>query len=264
MLKRLLSPLRHPPQSVLPTNHAPGAQAPPSQAQKPPRPPPPYFAASAAGLPSLIHRLSQPLTALRGSLELGLLIEGNAADYRLALEEGLAQADHLVHLVNWLRDMVEAGESGEADERAQLGYLVKTAREELEPLAATRGVTLILESHTDSNVRGSAKWLRHAVYRVVHRALERSPDRGTVHISLSKRDSEPCLRVSDQGPAARPGELDHLARASSLGQLFADASKRGTLDWAMAKLIFEAQGGLARVECEPGQGCCFVACLLDS
>jgi len=264
MLKRLFSPLRHPTQSVLTADHAPESQTPPSQTQNPPHPRQPYFAASAAGLPSLIHRLSQPLTALRGSLELGLLTEGNAADYRLALEEALAQADHLVHLINWLRDMVEAGESGEADERAPLGDLVKAAREELEPLAATRGVTLLLESHPDSNVRGSAKWLRHAVYRTVHRALERSPDRGTVQISLSKLDREACLRVSDQGPAARPGELDHLARASSLGQLFADASKRGTLDWAMAKLIFEAQGGLARVECEPGQGCCFVARLLDS
>lgn len=264
MLKRLLSPLRHPPQWALTTNHAPGARAPSPEARELPRPPRPNFTASAAGLPSVIHRLSQPLTALRGSLELGLLTKGSAADYRRALQEALAQADHLVHLINWLREMVDAGEGGEADEGAQLEDLVKTAREEIEPLAATRGVTLILESHTDSNVRGSVKWLRHAVYRVIHHAVERSAERGTVHISLSNRDGEVHLRVSDRGPAARSGELEHLARASSLGQLFADASKRGTLDWAMAKLIFEVQGGVARVECEPGQGCCFIACLLHS
>src|SRR5260370_7367584 len=60
---------------------------------------------SPTDLSNIIHRLSQPLTALRGSLELRLLTEGDAADYRLALKEAFAQAEDLVPLLSSLREL---------------------------------------------------------------------------------------------------------------------------------------------------------------
>jgi signal transduction histidine kinase len=253
MTKRLLTPSQCPPgQPHLPAAKNAELQARPVAAVRP-------FPAQSVGLPAILHRLSQPLTALRGSLELGLLTEGSAADYRLALQESLAQADSLAKLLASLRDLVDAEASGNLAEPTPLELLVQAASQEMRPWATSLGLTLHLESAGHCTVRADSRWLRQAIYRVIHRAIERSPEGGTVLISLSQTDYQAFLRVSDQGPAAPPGELDHLSQVASLGELFSDAAKRATLEWALAKHIFEVQGGTVRVESKLGGGCCFIA-----
>ncbi len=259
-IKRLLAPLKHLPGYDQTAKPAPSTvkvalavETGPGQAQ--------LCRACCAGLAAIIHRLSQPLTALRGSLELGLLTEGSGEDDRLALKEALAQADRLVGLLVSLRELVEAEDSSQPAELTSLDQLVKGESEEMRPWAESRGLTLVLKSQGDLYVRANSRWLRHAVSQVIHRAIDRSPEGGTVLVTLARSNREARLEVKDNGPAWSPGGLDHLSRASSLGQLFSEASKRGTLEWAITKRIFEIQGGAARVESEPGQGCCFTASL---
>ncbi len=213
-----------------------------------------------AGLPTIIHRLSQPLTALRGSLELGLLTEGNAADYRLAIKEALAQADNLVYLFDTLRELAEAENSGESQPVA-LAQLVRAAAEEMQPLADFRRLTLTLELRGDPYVLANTRWLRLGIYKVMYHAVKRSRERGTVSISLLCLDRKASLFVTDQGAPVRPTELNLLSQPHSLGQLFSESLKQGTLQWAIAKRIFEAQGGAVRVESSIAGGCCFQVCL---
>jgi hypothetical protein len=47
---------------------------------------------------AFLHKLSQTLTCLRGTLELALLVDCDAQDYRRAIEQSLLQADGLVQL----------------------------------------------------------------------------------------------------------------------------------------------------------------------
>jgi signal transduction histidine kinase len=53
---------------------------------------------------AIIHSLSQPLTCLRGVLELSLLGEGGPEVYRAAIEEALVQADRLFRLLESCRE----------------------------------------------------------------------------------------------------------------------------------------------------------------
>ncbi len=210
---------------------------------------------------AMIHRLSQPLTALRGSLELALLGQRSATEYRLALKESLAQADHLVWLLDALRELAEPEDWRDLTETIQLEGLVKEVVEELLPVADSRGMSLAFESKEELTVRGSSDKIRQAIFRVIHHAMERSPERGTVRVVLSTLNLSACLRVADEGLAAGPAALDHLGQPSSLDQLFSEALERRTLEWAIAKRIFESQGGTVRVESKPVNGCCFRACL---
>jgi len=218
-------------------------------------------ASLAPGLLAIIHRLSQPLTALRGSLELGLLTEGTAADYRSALKEALAQADGLARLVDSLRELAEAGEAPDTIEWVLLEQLIKEAEGEMRPLADSRRLNLVLNVKDTFPVRADPLRLRRAVYKVIHQAIQRTPEYGTVLVSLSSSGRDACLTVADQGPAGHRGELQSLSLATSLGELFSEASKNGTLEWAIAKRIFEVQGGVVRVESLPQGGCCFAASL---
>ncbi|HZO99791.1 MAG TPA: hypothetical protein VFD30_05840 [Terriglobia bacterium] len=53
---------------------------------------------------AIIHSLSQPLTCLRGVLELSLLGEGGPEVYRAAIEEALVQADRLFRRLESFRE----------------------------------------------------------------------------------------------------------------------------------------------------------------
>jgi len=54
-----------------------------------------------------LHQLSQTLTSLRGSLELALLVDGDAQEYRKVIQQSLAQAEGLVQLFKSYRAMAE-------------------------------------------------------------------------------------------------------------------------------------------------------------
>jgi len=64
---------------------------------------------------AFIHQLSQTLTSLRGTLELALLIDCDAQDYRRAIQESLNHAEDLVQLFKSYRASAhrESGRPGE-------------------------------------------------------------------------------------------------------------------------------------------------------
>jgi hypothetical protein len=66
---------------------------------------------------NFLHQLSQILTSLRGTLELALLVDCDAQDYRRAIQQSLVQAEGLVQLFKSYRAESQGGngESGESD-----------------------------------------------------------------------------------------------------------------------------------------------------
>jgi hypothetical protein len=62
---------------------------------------------------AFLHQLSQALTALRGTLELALLVDSNAQDYRRAIQQSLLQAEALVQLFKSYRALA-LGENDQA------------------------------------------------------------------------------------------------------------------------------------------------------
>jgi len=56
---------------------------------------------------SFLHQLSQTLTSLRGILELALLVDSDAQEYRRAIQQSLAQAEGLVQLFKSYRALAE-------------------------------------------------------------------------------------------------------------------------------------------------------------
>ena len=58
---------------------------------------------------TFLHQLSQTLTSLRGTLELALLVECDAQDYRRAIQQSLVQAEGLVQLFKSYRATAQGG-----------------------------------------------------------------------------------------------------------------------------------------------------------
>ncbi len=58
---------------------------------------------------TFIHQLSQILTSLRGTLELALLVDCDAQDYRTAIQQSLVHAEGLVKLFKSYRAESQGG-----------------------------------------------------------------------------------------------------------------------------------------------------------
>ena len=56
-----------------------------------------------AVIETLLHDMSQPLTAIRGCLELGLELSKTTEEYREAIEEAMEQVDRLMQLTRRAR-----------------------------------------------------------------------------------------------------------------------------------------------------------------
>ena len=66
--------------------------------------------------PSIIfkvsHQLNQPLTALRGSLELALTTAHSLEDYRKSIEVAIEQTDRVILLKQMLDELAESAAAG--------------------------------------------------------------------------------------------------------------------------------------------------------
>ncbi len=223
--------------------------------------------ASPTSLLAIIHLLSQPLTALRGSLELALVgdrstaphrIVQGTAEYRMALRESLAQADRLVGLLRSLRELAEAEEPSAEAVMVRLNELLAALVADVRPWADSLDLAITLDPLEEVCVRADAERLREALLRVLQKALERSSRGSSIRISLSQNAGSACLEVADHGPALNAEDLDPLEQPHSFGELFSEAARRGILEWAIAKRLLEALGATARVETGRGTGCCFL------
>ena len=66
---------------------------------------------------AVLHRFSQPLTALRGALELGLSLSRTPEQYREALQEALHHTDRLVRLKQLLAELTSRENFAAGSER---------------------------------------------------------------------------------------------------------------------------------------------------
>ncbi len=210
-------------------------------------------ACTADELDAIIHLLSQPLTAFRGSLELALGADSSVEDYRKTIAEALEQADRVTALLVSLRELAASEEPGDRTQTVLLTALLKEAVGDLAPLAALRRVTVRLESKLDVYVHAESRRLRHAIFKIVHHVIECGPEGKTIHIKLSTADQRARLLVTDHGPFPGAPDLKDLSDYSSLAHLFLEATKRGSLDWVIAKRTLEAQGGTLHVENKEGE-----------
>jgi signal transduction histidine kinase len=91
-------------------------------------------------LPELLHALSQPLTALRCSLELTLLQLRNSEEYRKRLRESLDLTEETTTLAAGIRELLEVEQPSSREQRVVFDKILQTTVRELLPVANSMGV----------------------------------------------------------------------------------------------------------------------------
>ena len=197
-------------------------------------------------LAAVAHRLAQPMTALRGGIELGLMGKRSAADYRFLLEQSLQLADNMAQLIISLRDL---GESGAPGAPPQYVLLERTATEvlaEMEGLAQSRELRLQLEAEGEVKVCANPERLREALQSLLAWVIQNSAGGGVLAVELSASEGEARVLLSPPRLDLQYLQIKVLEDITTPGLLFSHAAKNGALGWAINQRLLGGLGGKSK------------------
>jgi signal transduction histidine kinase len=140
----------------------------------------------------MAHRLAQPMTALRGGIELGLMGKRTAADYRSLLEQSLQLADNMVQMIVSLRDL---GESGAPGGPPQCVLLDATARKSWQKWrsGAIPDLRLQFSAQGEARVCANPERLREALQSLLAWVIQNSAGGGVIAMELSASEGKPVF-----------------------------------------------------------------------
>ena len=111
----------------------------------------------------VLHKLSQPLTALQCCLELSLLRDRTCEAFRVSVESALQNADRLRQSVWLLRELSETEDPGNTSMPVELRRLLQDLREDFRPVFESAGGRFDI-SCRPVQVRGNAARLTRAFF----------------------------------------------------------------------------------------------------
>jgi heavy metal sensor kinase len=208
------------------------------------------------------HELRTPVTLVRTTADVALARERPASQYREALGEVQALAEHMSHLVGDLLVLaradagVEPHEASTIDLRALAADVVRA----VSPAAEARGVALrLIDSSGLVTTTGDQASLRRLLMILVDNAIKYTPGgaAAAVSIALERTGDELTLDVTDTGPGIAPAErarvFDRFYRGQEARQAFADGAGLGL---SIAQAIVARHGGTIEIGAgDAGRGC---------
>ena len=204
----------------------------------------------------MAHRLAQPMTALRGGIELGLMGKHSEANYRSLLEQSLQLADSMAQLIISLRDL---GESGAPGGTPQCVLLESTATEvlaEMEGLAQSRELRLQLHAEGAVKVCANPERLREALQSLLAWVIQNSAGGGVIAVELAASEGEARVILSPPRLDLQYLQIKVLEDITNPGLLFSHAAKNGALGWVINQRLMDGLGGKLEILTEgPDAGC---------
>jgi light-regulated signal transduction histidine kinase (bacteriophytochrome) len=201
-------------------------------------------------LAALAHRLAQTATALRGGVELGLLGKRSVADYRSILEQSLQLADRMVELIVALRDLAESGAPAGPSESVVLEDMVQEVQAELQGLADSREIRLQFAAEGPVKVATNPGRLRTALQSLFAWVIQNSAGRGVIETGITVLDAEAQVFLTPPRLDLQYLQVKALEDIASPGLLFSQATKNGSMGWAINRRLVEGLGGKLEIVTE--------------
>jgi len=189
-------------------------------------------------LGTLVHKLSQPLTSLRGSVEVALMGQIIESEFRQVLEQSLEESRRMTEIIRMLRDVLEM-EGPDGDIQPVLWrQSVEKSLKEAEFGDRHCRLRLVCDVADEVRVKASPQHLDTATRRLIGRVLKAAPGNHEVRIGLSVRGEAACLSIC----------------AKSLP---CETLEPGDVDWWIIHRAVERQGGWLAISGVPETGRCY-------
>ncbi|MGO9011318.1 MAG: sensor histidine kinase [Bryobacteraceae bacterium] len=210
------------------------------------------------------HELRTPLAAISGYAE--TLVEGgldDPANSRQFVAIILAKARQLTNIVQDLL-ILSSLESAKppAAEPISLQQSIQSALRTVEPMAKSRGVSLVCESFQDMEVLGYEIRLEQVWVNLLDNAIKFNRPEGEVRVDVVRDPQRALVRVCDTGSGIPSRDLPRIfERFYRVDKARSRATGGTGLGLAIVKHAVEQMGGSVSVESHLGQGSVFTVTL---
>ena len=201
----------------------------------------------------IAHDLRAPLTVMRARLERGLA-GSSEAELRTLTAAALEDLERAMTAVTALLRIseLESGVRRGAFSPVDLAEVGRDAYELFEPLAAAKGVAMVIDAPRATVVPGDGDLLREAVANLVDNAIKFTPPGGRVTIQCGS-DADTLIQVGDTGPGVAAQERDKIVKRFYRARATAGLAPGNGLGLSMAATIVELHGFELRIgENTPG------------
>jgi len=222
------------------------------------------------------HELRTPLTSIQGFSQ--AILDGTARDgeaQRHAAQIINDEAERMARLVNDLLDLakLDAGQIVMAQERVDMGQLLRGCVEKLSPQARQGGVELKLDLGALPPLFGDNDRLAQVFTNLVDNALKHTSQGGRVTVTAKEVQGPPARKgekaiprievsVADTGSGIPPEDLSRIFERFYQVDKSRHRKDRGAgLGLAIAKEIVQAHGGQIKAESVMGVGTKFTVTL---
>ncbi len=194
---------------------------------------------------SVAHDLRTPIARARAKLEEALGEQTGAEGLRAAMEQGIADLDHITRVFGALLRIAEAeaGARRAAFAPLDLAPVLADVAEFYGAVAESGGQTIAIDLPARLDVVGDRDLLAQAVGNLIDNALKFTPDGGNVRISARAPGRERIdIVIEDTGPGLSP-----LDRARAGERFFRADASRGTpgsgLGLSLVRAVAHLHGG---------------------
>ena len=144
---------------------------------------------------NIAHDLRTPLAVARARIERALNNESGIEQLRAAMEAALAQIEKVSTTVSAIL-RISAVENGARKSQLKdfdLGAVCAQVFDFYEPLAESKGVTMVVDAAKPVPIRGDEDLMREAVSNLVDNAIKFTPAGGAVRIEARTVDGRPSF-----------------------------------------------------------------------
>ena len=202
------------------------------------------------------HQIKTPLTSL-GVLADLLAEDPPEEDRRAFVERSRAQLGRIQWLVTALLKLarLDAGTAAFKSESVALRDLVRRALEPLHIPLEIKKQHLEVHGDDGASFTGDLNWSAEALTNVVKNCVEHTPEGGKIEIAYAANALYAEITISDDGEGIASADLPNIFnrfyRGTNAGQ------NSVGIGLALAKAIFNAQGGGITVRSQRGMGTSF-------
>ncbi len=199
------------------------------------------------------HQIKTPLTSL-GVLADLLADDPPEADRRAFVARLRAELGRIQWLTAALLKLarLDAGTAAFKNELVDMRRLIDRALEPLLIPLEIKGQQLVVEGSEGASFAGDLNWSAEALTNVVKNCVEHAPEGGRIEIRYGANALYAEILVSDDGAGIARRDLPNIFNRFYRGQNAGENSVG--IGLALAKAIFNAQGGDITVASEPGEG----------
>lgn len=206
------------------------------------------------------HELQTPLTVLKGEIEVALRSPRSSEEYAETLRSALEEIDRMASLVDGLLLLARADSGVLRIDQKQfdLGELTQSAADELNRIAAERGVSLNCECSDPVSLRGDPILLRQLVRNLIQNGLKYTPAGGSVALKIGREGPWAVLTVSDTGEGITAADQEKIfQRFFRSAQARSEKEGGAGLGLSIVKSVVDVHRGEIEVNSKPGLGSTF-------